>query len=150
MTLEKKSKISLKQWVTTIRRYEYELPRLYEKLEYLKVRSIGYSSPSFEPKFGGRGSSKDYSIDYWLERIEACEEQINKRKKEIDKFNEFISKLDEKTKDILLKRYYHNIQIKEISKQHEVNPQRVYLLINQIKLKWESIEKFKKNSFEVL
>ena len=77
LTLEKKSKISLKQWVTTIRRYEYELPRLYEKLEYLKVKSIGYSSPSLEPKFGARGSSNNYSIDYWLERIEACESQIN-------------------------------------------------------------------------
>ena len=99
MTLEKKSKISLKQWVTTIRRYEYELPRLYEKLEYLQVKSIGYNSPSFEPKFGGRGASNNYSIDYWLERIEACESQINKRKKEVDKFNEFTSKLDEVSKE---------------------------------------------------
>lgn len=113
MTLEKKSKVSLKQWVTTIRRYEYELPRLYEKLEYLKVRSIGYSSPSFEPKFGARGSSNNYSIDYWLERIEACEAQINKRKKEVDKFNEFTSKLDEVSKEIFLKYYYYIYGIKE-------------------------------------
>src|SRR5690554_3752547 len=106
LTLEKKSKISLKQWVTTIRRYEYELPRLYEKLEYLKVRSIGYISPSFEPKFGARGSSNNYSIGFWLERIEACESQINKRKIEVDKFNEFTSKLDEVSKEIFLKYYY--------------------------------------------
>lgn len=104
--MEKKSKISLKQWVTTIRRYEYELPRLYEKLEYLKVRSIGYSSPSFESKFAGRGASNVYTIDYWLEKIDACEVQINKREKEIDKFNEFTSKLDDITKDIFLKYYY--------------------------------------------
>src|SRR5690554_2201969 len=114
LTLEKKSKISLKQWVTTIRRYEYELPRLYEKLEYLKVRSIGYSSPSFEPKFGGRGVSNNYSIDYWLERIEACEGQITKRKQEIDKFNEFTSKLDEKTKNIFINYYYYMKTTKEI------------------------------------
>ena len=89
MTLEKKSKISLKQWVTTIRRYEYELPRLYEKLEYLKVRSIGYSSPSFEPKFGGRGVFNNYSIDYWLEKIDACEAQIKKRNIHIKNYYEF-------------------------------------------------------------
>src|SRR5574344_1632511 len=100
LTLEKKSKISLKQCVTTIRRYEYELPRLYEKLEYLKVRSIGYSSPSFEPKFGARGSSNNYSIDYWLERIEACESQIKKREKKMDGFKGFTIKFDNKTKNI--------------------------------------------------
>jgi len=94
MTSKRKSTSSLKLWVRTIKRYEYELPILYEKLEYLQVKSIGYNSPSFEPKFGGRGASNNYTIDYWLERIEVCEEQINKRKKEIDKFNEFISKLD--------------------------------------------------------
>ena len=91
MTLEKKSKISLKQWVTTIRRYEYELPRLYEKLEYLKVRSIGYSSPSFEPKFGGRGVSNNYSIDYWLEKIDAVRAQIKKRNIHIKNYYEFVA-----------------------------------------------------------
>ena len=127
MTLEKKSKISLKQWVTTIRRYEYELPRLYEKLEYLKVRSIGYSSPSFEPKFGGRGVSNNYSIDYWLERIEACEAQIKKREQEIDKFNEFTTKLDGEIKDIFFNYFYHCISINELLKKY---------LIKRYKFKW--------------
>lgn len=137
MTLEKKSKISLKQWVTTIRRYEYELPRLYEKLEYLKVRSIGYSSPSFEPKFGGRGVSNNYSIDYWLERIEACEAQIKRREKEIDKFNEFTSKFDEKTKNIFLKYYYHNIPVSQIAKQEKLKPYQIYRILKKIKnYKW--------------
>lgn len=133
MTLEKKSKISLKQWVTTIRRYEYKLPRLYEKLEYLKVRSIGYSSPSFEPKFGGRGSSNNYSIDYWLDRIEACEAQINKREKEIYKFNEFKSKLDDITKDIFLKYYYFNVPIREIAAEYGMKPFQIYALFSKIK-----------------
>ena len=132
MTLEKKSKISLKQWVTTIRRYEYELPRLYEKLEYLKVRSIGYSSPSFEPKFDARGSSNNSSIDYWLERIEACEAQIMKREQEIDRFNEFTSKLDERTKDIFMKYYYHNIPVSQIVKEKELKLYQIYSQIKKI------------------
>lgn len=134
MTLEKKSKISLKQWVTTIRRYEYELPRLYEKLEYLKVRSIGYSSPTFEPKFGGRGSSNNYSIDYWLERIEACEGQIKKREQEIDKFNEFISKLDDKTKDIFLKYYYFNVPVVRIALEYRLKPYQLYEIFRKLNI----------------
>lgn len=137
MTLEKKSKISLKQWVTTIRRYEYELPRLYEKLEYLNVRSIGYSSPSFEPKFGGRGVSNNYSIDYWLERIEACEERIKKREQEISRFNEFTTKLDDTTKAIILKYYYHNIPVSQIAKQEKLKPYQIYMILKKIKnYKW--------------
>jgi len=137
LTLEKKSKISLKQWVTTIRRYEYELPRLYEKLEYLKVRSIGYSSPSFEPKFGGRGVSNNYSIDYWLERIEACEERIKKREQEISRFNEFTTKLDDTTKAIILKYYYHNIPVSQIAKQEKLKPYQIYMILKKIKnYKW--------------
>src|SRR5690554_4190492 len=122
LTLEKKSKISLKQWVTTIRRYEYELPRLCEKLEYLKVRSIGYSSPSFEPKFGGRGVSNNYSIDYWLERIEACEAQIKKREQEIEQYNKFLSTLDVRDKGIFLKHYYFNVPIREIAAEYQIKP----------------------------
>lgn len=133
MTLEKKSKISLKQWVTTIRRYEYELPRLYEKLEYLKVRSIGYSSPSFEPKFGGRGASNNYSIDYWLERIEACEAQINKREKEINKFNELTCKLDDVSKDVFMKCYYFNVPVVRIAEEYGMKPYHIYALFNKIK-----------------
>lgn len=132
MTLEKKSKISLKQWVTTIRRYEYELPRLYEKLEYLKVRSIGYSSPSFEPKFGGRGVSNNYSIDYWLERIEACEAQIKKREQEIGRFNEFTRKLDVRDKDIFLKHYYHNVPVVKIGHEYKVKTYQLYTLFNKL------------------
>ena len=132
MTLEKKSKISLKQWVTTIRRYEYELSRLYEKLEYLKVRSIGYSSPSFEPKFGGRGVSNNYSIDYWLERIEACEAQIKKREQEIEQYNKFLSTLDVRDKGIFLKHYYFNVPIREIAREYKVKTYQLYTLFNKL------------------
>src|SRR5690554_628319 len=126
LTLEKKSKISLKQWVTTIRRYEYELPRLYEKLEYLKVRSIGYSSPSFEPKFGGKGYSNNYSIDYWLERMEACEAQIKKREQEISRFNEFTSKLDEVSKEIFLSYYYYIFGMKKTMNKLNISHHEFY------------------------
>ena len=131
LTLEKKSKISLKQWVTTIRRYEYELPRLYEKLEYLKVRSIGYSSPSFDPKFGGRGVSNVYTIDCWLEKIDACEAQINKREIEISKYYQYTEKFDVITKDIFLKYYYFNVPIRVIAAKNRMKPFQIYALFNR-------------------
>jgi len=137
LTSKKNSRSSLKQWVTTIRRYEYELPRLYEKLEYLKVRSIGYSSPSFEPKFGGRGVSNNYSIDYWLERIEACETQIKKREQEIRRFKEYTSKLDEVSKDIIMLHYYHNISVSEIVKKYGFKTYKLYYVIKTINNKFD-------------
>ena len=133
MTLEKKSKISLKQWVTTIRRYEYELPRLYEKLEYLKVRSIGYSSPSFEPKFGGRGVSNNYSIDYWLERIEACEAQIKKREKEIEHYNKFLDELNELERSVFVAYFYNKIQVRDIAVEYRLKSYQIYTLFKKLK-----------------
>ena len=132
MTSEKNSKNSLKQWVSKIKRYELELPRLYEKLEYLEVRSIGYNSPSFEPKFGGRGAFNVYTIDYWLEKIDACEAQINKREKEIDKFNEFTSKLDDITKDIFLKYYYYNVPVVRIALEYRLKSYQIYTKFDKI------------------
>jgi hypothetical protein len=132
LTSKKNSRSSLKQWVTTIKRYEHELPRLYEKLEYLEVKSIGYNSPSFEPKFGGRGASNVYTIDYWLEKIDACEAQINKREKEISKFNEFTNKLDDITKDIFLKYYYFNVPVVKISVEHKKKNYQLYTIFKSL------------------
>lgn len=128
-----KSRRSLKQWVVIIKRYEHELPRLYEKLEYLEVKSIGYNSPSFEPKFGGRGVSNNYSIDYWLEKIDACEAQIKKREKQIDKFKEFTSKLNDVSKDVFLKYYYHDISAKKIAEYYGLKPYQIYSVFNQLR-----------------
>lgn len=77
--------------------------RLYEKLEYLKVRSIGCSSPSFDPKFGGRGVSNIYSIDYWLEKIDACEWQIKKRECDIYKLKTLIDTFNPIERDLFEK-----------------------------------------------
>jgi len=132
LTLEKKSKISLKQWVTTIRRYEYELPRLYEKLEYLKVRSIGYSSPSFEPKFGGRGSSNDYSIDYWLEKIDACEGQIKKRECAIYKLKTLIDTFNPIERDVFEKKYFQNENPKEICRVSNISRSKYYSIVDKL------------------
>ena len=133
MTSKRNSRSSLKQQVATIRRYEYELPRLYEKLEYLEVKSIGYNVPLFEPKFGGRGVSNVYTIDYWLEKIDACEAQINKREIEISKFYQYTEKLDVITKDIFLKYYYFNVPIRVIAAKNRMKPFQIYALFNKIK-----------------
>lgn len=132
LTSKRNSRSSLKQWVATIIRYEYELPRLYEKLEYLEVKSIGYNSPSFEPKFGGRGATTVYTIDYWLEKIDACEAQIKKKEKEISKFNEFTNKLDDITKDIFLKYYYFNVPVVKIAEEYQLKPFQIYILFKKL------------------
>jgi len=94
--------------VSKIKRYELELPRLYEKLEYLKVRSIGYNSPSFEPRLSSGGSSNYKGIDYWLEKIDGCKRKIELYEKELNKFNSFVSDLLPIEKEVFIKSYYEN------------------------------------------
>lgn len=132
MTLGKKSKNSLKQWVATIRRYEYELPRLYEKLEYLEVKSIGYNSPSFEPKFGGRSTSNNYSIDYWLEKIDDCKRKIELFEKEISRFYGFISDLITIEKEVFIKYYYKGSPPRAIISEINCNRSKFYEVINRL------------------
>jgi len=132
LTLEKKSKISLKQWVTTIRRYEYELPRLYEKLEYLKVRSIGYNSPSFEPRLSSGGSSNYKGIDYWLEKIDDCKRKIELYEKRINKFNSFVMDLLPIEKTVFLKYYYRRHPPRVIIGETNINRSKFYEVLNRL------------------
>ena len=126
MTSEKNSKNSLKQWVSKIKRYELELPRLYEKLEYLKVRSIGYNSPSFEPRLSSGGSSNYKGIDYWLEKIDECKRKIELYEKEITKLNQFMKDLLPIEKEVFLKYYYRRYPPRVIIGEININRSKFY------------------------
>ena len=70
---------------------------------------------------------------YWLEKIDACEAQINKREIEISKFYQYTEKLDVITKDIFLKYYYFNVPIRVIAAKNRMKPFQIYALFNKIK-----------------
>lgn len=144
MTSEKKSTLSLKQWVRRVKRYEYELPLLYEKLEYLKVKSIGYHSPSFEPRLSSNGSFNHKGIDYWLEKIEECELKISSIEKETTLFKLFLNSLSKREKIIVDNFYIKSVDPKSVLIELKITRHKVYCLIK--KMNEEMIKFINKNN----
>lgn len=130
--MKQNSKNSLKQWVNQIKRYEVQLPLLYEKLEYLEVRSIGYNSPSFEPRLSSNSSSSYKGIDYWLEKIDACERQIKKYENEINKYKFFFETLGELEQTVLYQYFYINNSAREVLKNENIQRYQIYESIKKI------------------
>ena len=128
--MKKNSINSLKKWVSKIRRYEYEIPRLYEKLEYLEVKSIGYNSPSFAPRISSKASSNSFGIDYWLEKIDECERELKYKEKEVEKYYNFLEKLEELEREIFVDYLYHRIPPRDINKKYKIHRSKIYDLFN--------------------
>lgn len=128
--MKKNSVDSLKRWVSKIKRYEHEIPRLYEKLEYLEVKSIGYNSPSFAHRISSNGSCNSLGIDFWLEKIDECEKKLRYKEKEVIKFYNFLKTLDQLEKDIFVDYLYHGTQPKKICVKYNINRMKIYDLIN--------------------
>ena len=139
LTLKKNSVKSLKEWVSKIKRYGYELPKLYEKLEYLKVRSIGYNSPSFEPRISSNGSFSKSSIDYWLEKIEECENEIERKEKEIKTYKFILNDLNKLEQYIFYNYYRKRISSNAIIREKNIKRYHFYKKIKEISDKYYSI-----------
>ena len=105
---------------------------LYEKLEYLEVRSIGYNSPSFEPRLSSNSSSSYKGIDYWLEKIDACERQIKKYENEINKYKFFFETLGELEQTVLYQYFYINNSAREVLKNENIQRYQIYESIKKI------------------
>lgn len=132
LTLKQNSKNSLRAWVNRIKRYEAELPMLYQKLEYLEVKSIGYNSPSFEPRLSSNGSSSYKGIDYWLEKIDAYERKIKYIQGEIRKYNDFVRSLDAPERVIFHQYFYLKSTAKDIMQSDNIKRYKIYESIKKI------------------
>lgn len=115
-----------------IRRYEYEIPKLYEKLEYLEVKSIGYNSPSFEARISSNGSSAYLGIDFWLEKIDDCEREIKYKEIEVKKYLNFSNQLEELERYIFIDYFYNFFSPREIITKHEIKRSSFYNCVNKI------------------
>lgn len=134
MILKKNTITSLKKWVSKIRSYEYEIPRLYDKLEYLEVKSIGYNSPSFEPRISSSHSSNYKGFDYWLGLIDECERKIKLYETEMDKYYKFRDSLSDLEQTILHEYFYIGLPPREIIKNISMKRYQFYNYINKIKM----------------
>lgn len=132
LTLKQNSKNSLKQWVNKIKRYEAQLPLLYEKLEYLEVRSIGYNSPSFEPRLSSNGSSSYKGIDYWLEKIDACERQIAYYERELMKYTLLIHDLGELESNIFSGYCLELKSLRNLALSNKISVEKVNKVLKSI------------------
>ncbi len=75
-------------------------------------------------------SSNSFGIDYWLEKIDECERELKYKEKEVEKFYNFLEKLEELERDIFIDYLYHRIPPKEIALKHNVNRSKIYDLFN--------------------
>lgn len=135
MTSKKNSKNSLKRWVLSIKYYEYELPNLYDKLEYLEVKSIGYNSPSFSPRISSSHSSNYKGFDYWLGLIDECERKIELYETEIEKYYKFKDSLSTLEQTILHEYFYKGLPPRDIIYNKPIKRYVLYNLINSLSKK---------------
>ena len=132
MTSKKNSKNSLKRWVLSIKYYEYELPNLYDKLEYLEVKSIGYNSPSFSPRISSSPSSNYKGFDYWLGLIDDCERKIKLYETEIEKYYKFKDSLSDLEQTILHEYFYIGLPPRDIIYNKPMKRYQFYEYIKKI------------------
>ena len=132
MTSKKNSKNSLKRWVLSIKYYEYELPNLYDKLEYLEVKSIGYNSPSFSPRISSGHSSNYKGFDYWLGLIDECERKIKSYETEIEKYYKFKDSLSDLEQTILHEYFYIGLPPRVVIENSNIKRYRLYDITKKI------------------
>lgn len=93
---------SFYKWIDQVRRSKRKLPELQEKLDYYRVKLIGYHGISYD-KIGSGTSDKrgDENLLYWIDKINQVEDEINNCNEVIMKYQDFKHTLKEEQKIIL-------------------------------------------------
>ncbi|ABX81205.1 hypothetical protein [Acholeplasma laidlawii] len=93
---------SFYKWIDQVRRSKSKLPELHEKLDYYKVKLIGYHGISYDQIGSGTSDKKgDENLLYWIDKINQVEDEINKTNEVIMKYQDFKHLLKEEQKIIL-------------------------------------------------
>ena len=93
---------SFYKWIDQLRRSKKKLPELLEKLDYYKVKLIGYHGISYDQIGSGTSDKKgDENLLYWIDKINQVEDEINKSNEVIMKYQDFKNTLKEEQKIIL-------------------------------------------------
>ena len=90
---------SFYKWIDQVRRSKRKLPELQEKLEYYKIKLIGYHGISYD-QIGSGTSNKngDENLLYWIDKINQVEDEIEYNKEIINELEVFKSYLNEEQK----------------------------------------------------
>jgi hypothetical protein len=93
---------SFYKWIDQVRRSKRKLPELQEKLEYYKVKLIGYHGISYD-QIGSRTSNKngDENLLYWIDKINKVEDELEIINEVLRKYENFKNSLKDELKIIL-------------------------------------------------
>ena len=93
---------SFYRWIDQVRRSKRKLSELQEKLEYYKVKLIGYHGISYD-QIGSGTSNKngDENLLYWIDKINHVEDEIEENSEVVKKYEDFKNSLKDEHKIIL-------------------------------------------------
>lgn len=93
---------SFYKWIDQVRRSKRKLPELQEKLEFYKVKLIGYHGISYD-QIGSGSSNKngDENLLYWIDKINQVEDELEKNNEVLRSYEDFKNSLKDELKFIL-------------------------------------------------
>ena len=93
---------SFYRWIDQVRRSKRKLSELQEKLEYYKVKLIGYHGISYD-QIGSRTSNKngDENLLYWIDKINQVEDELEINNEVLRSYEDFKNSLKDELKIIL-------------------------------------------------
>ena len=93
---------SFYKWIDQVRRSKRKLSELQDKLEYYKVKLIGYRGISYD-QIGSGTSNKngDENLLYWIDKINQVEDEIEINNEVLRKYENFKNSLKDELKIIL-------------------------------------------------
>lgn len=93
---------SFYKWIDDVRRSKRKLSELQEKLEYYKVKLIGYRGISYD-QIGSGTSNKngDENLLYWIDKINQVEDELEINNEVLRKYEDFKNSLKDELKIIL-------------------------------------------------
>ena len=93
---------SFYKWIDQVRRSKRKLPDLQEKLEYFKVKLIGYHGISYDQIGSGTSNENgDENLLYWIDKINQVEDELEKNNEVLRKYENFKNSLKDELKIIL-------------------------------------------------
>ena len=111
---------SFYKWIDKVRRSKRKLPELQEKLEYYKVKLIGYHGISYD-QIGSGTSNKngDENLLYWIDKINQVEDELETNNEVLMKYENFKNSLKDELK-IILESYVDRSDVQVILKVLEL------------------------------
>src|SRR5690554_1977511 len=93
---------SFYKWIDQVRRSKRKLSELQEKLEYYKVKLIGYHGISYDQIGSGiSNKNRDENLLYWIDKVNQVEDEIEINNEVLRKYEDFKNSLKDELKIIL-------------------------------------------------